>query len=274
MRRVLLLAAWALGWMAACADEAIDPSDSGHYASVNGLRMYYEIHGAGPALLILHGGMCSIPVWPTAIDYFAKDYRVIAPEQMGHGRTADDMSRPFDYHAMAEDTVELLRQLQVTRVYVLGHSDGGVLALDLAIHHPHLVVKLVAAGTNIDPALPPGSTPPSPESVPAFIREAYQRLSPDGPAHWPILVARVAKMWQHQPHLSDAELKGISAPTLIVAGDRDFVSPEYAVSVWRQIPGAELWIAANSNHSLPRHRAALFNEVVDTFFKEPSPEGR
>src|SRR6202161_4214554 len=119
-----------LGWLPAQGADGsaavADSGEGGHYASVHGLRMYYEVHGAGPALLVLHGGMSSIPVWPTAIEYFSKAYEVVAPEQMGHGRTADDMSRLMDYHAMAEDTVELLRQLNIARVYVLGHSDGAI----------------------------------------------------------------------------------------------------------------------------------------------------
>src|SRR5271165_1236109 len=114
------------------------PAEAGHYAAVHGLRMYYEVHGRGPALLVLHGGMCSIPVWPQAIEYFSREYQVVAPEQMGHGRTADDPGRPMDYHAMAEDTAELLSQLGIGRAYVLGHSDGGIVGLDLAINHPGL----------------------------------------------------------------------------------------------------------------------------------------
>ncbi len=268
---------WVMGWLPAQGADGppavADSGEGGHYASVHGLKMYYEVHGAGPAVLVLHGGMSSIPVWPTAIEYFSKAYEVVAPEQMGHGRTADDMSRPMDYHAMAEDTVELLRQLKIARVYVLGHSDGAIVGLDLAIHHPDLVVKLASAGANIDPsaAPKPGQHVGTAADIPAFIREPYERISPDGPTHWPILFARVQKMWQTQPNFTDEELKGIAAPTLIIAGDRDFKPPEYNVAMWRKIPGAELWIAANSTHGLPVRRAALFNEVVDTFFKETPP---
>ncbi len=267
----------ALGWLQAQGADGsptvAGSGEGGHYAAVHGLRMYYEVHGAGPAVLVLHGGMSSIPVWPTAIEYFSKAYEVVAPEQMGHGRTADDMSRPMDYHAMAEDTAELLRQLKIARVYVLGHSDGAIVGLDLAIHHPDLVIKLAAAGADIDhpPAPKPGEHVTTAADIPVFIREPYERISPDGPAHWPILFARVLRMWQTQPNFTDGELKGIAAPTLIIAGDRDFEPPEYVVAMWRKIPGAELWIAANSTHGLPVRRAALFNEVVDTFFKEAPP---
>jgi pimeloyl-ACP methyl ester carboxylesterase len=246
----------------------------GHYAAVHGLRMYYEIHGNGPPLLLLHGGLSSIPVWPEAIAFFSRGYEVIAPEQMGHGRTADDPSRLMDYHAMAEDTVELLRQLRIERVFVLGHSDGGDVGLDLAINHPGLVRKLAVTGANFTPMPPP---PPgeghrmTADHIPKFIREPYERLSPDGPAHWPVLFERVSRMWSTQPNFTPAQLAAITAPTLVIAGDHDFVSPEYTVRLWRAIPGAELWIAANSTHGLPTMRADLFNRIVDGFFHEPVP---
>ena len=98
------------------------------YAAINGLKMYYETHGEGPPLLLLHGGSGSIPEkW---IPFFSPRFRVIAMEQMGHGRTPDLADRPFHYHDMAEDTVELMRHLGVESAAVVGYSDGGVIGLD------------------------------------------------------------------------------------------------------------------------------------------------
>ena len=109
------------------------------YAAANGLNMYYEVHGDGPPLLLLHGGSGSIPEkW---IPFFADRFQVIAIEQMGHGRTADNVDRPFHYHDMAEDTVELMRQLEIEHAVVVGYSDGGIIGLDMAIHHPARVAK-------------------------------------------------------------------------------------------------------------------------------------
>ncbi|MEP6893827.1 MAG: alpha/beta hydrolase [Gaiellaceae bacterium] len=118
------------------------------YAAVNGLNMYYEDHGEGPALLLLHGGSGSIPEkW---IPFFSPPFRVIAMEQMGHGRTADVTERPFHYHDMAEDTVELMRQLGIARAAIVGYSDGGIIGLDMAIHHPGRVTKLAITGACAD----------------------------------------------------------------------------------------------------------------------------
>ena len=95
------------------------------HIAVNGLDMYYEAHGEGPPLLLLHGGSGSIPEkW---IPFFTPQFRVIAHEQMGHGRTADVIDRPFHYHDMAEDTVELMRQLGIESAVVVGYSDGGII---------------------------------------------------------------------------------------------------------------------------------------------------
>jgi pimeloyl-ACP methyl ester carboxylesterase len=116
------------------------------YAAVNGLEMYYEVHGDGTPLLLLHGGSGSIPEkW---LPLFSPHFRVVAPEQMGHGRTGDLVGRAFHYHDMAEDTVELIRRLGVDRAVVVGYSDGGIIGLDIAIHHPELVSKLAVTGAN------------------------------------------------------------------------------------------------------------------------------
>ena len=275
MRAILCFMMCAAGCLSVLGAEAMPSAlaDGGHYASVHGLKMYYEIHGQGRPLLLLHGGLGSIPLWPQAIEYFSKDYRVIAPEQMGHGRTADDPARAMDYHAMAEDTAELLRRLDTQEVYVLGWSDGGDVGLDLAINHPDLVKKLAVSGANFQPDIPatPADTDkPAASDIPSFIREPYERLSPDGAAHWPVLVERVRRMWQTQPNFTPAQLASITASTLVIAGDRDFYSPEYTTKLWRQIPRAHLWIAADSPHDLPISRAPLFNSVVGDFLKEPA----
>ena len=274
MRFFLCFMTWGAGWLSMLGAEVatLALAEGGHYASVHGLKMYYEIHGQGRPLLLLHGGLESIPGWPEAIDYFCKNYRVIAPEQMGHGRTADDPTRAMDYHAMAEDTADLLRQLNLREVYVLGWSDGGDVGLDLAINHPDLVKKLAVSGANYQPdipATPADADKPGPSDFPSSLREAYERQSPDGAAHWPVLVQRVRRMWQTQPNFTAAQLASIKAFTLIIAGDREFYSPEYTIKLWRLIPQAHLWIAADSPHELPRFRAPLFNSVVGDFFNEP-----
>jgi pimeloyl-ACP methyl ester carboxylesterase len=230
------------------------------YVAVNGLNMYYEVHGEGSPLLLLHGGGGSIPEkW---IPYFAPPFRVIAPEQMGHGRTADLVDRPFHYHDMAEDTVELMRQLAIESAVVVGYSDGGIIALDMAIHHPERVTKLAVTGAN---ARFDGYTADNQEYARSFdplsepVSEKYAQLSSDGAEHWPVVLGRLRPMWAAEPSFTNEELQSIEAPTLLVFGDRDIVTPEHAVEMFRTIPGAQLCVVPNAGHgTMPKETVLKF----------------
>jgi pimeloyl-ACP methyl ester carboxylesterase len=249
------------------ANDKADATPGGHYADIHGLHLYYEIAGEGAPLLILHGGLSASPAWPSAVEFFRKNHRIIAPVQMGHGRTADNMSRRMDYHDMAEDTVELLRRLGVTRVDVIGFSDGGDVALDLAIHHPDLIGKAAVSGANRSPdkpALPANVF--KPEDAPA-LREAYVAVSPDGPDHYVTFFHRVTDMWATQPNFTDAELRGIKAHFLVIAGDHDAFSPEATVELWRLIPQAQLWIIPDATHLVPFTKPEIFNAGVERFLQ-------
>jgi pimeloyl-ACP methyl ester carboxylesterase len=178
---------------------------------------------------------------------------VIAPEQMGHGRTADRVDRPFHYHDMAENTVGLMRRLGIESAVVVGYSDGGIIGLDMAIHHPERVTKLALSGANahVDGytteyrnwvhSLDPGSEP---------VPDDYMRLSPDGAKHWPVLLGRLKVMWASEPSFADEELRRIAAPTLVIIGDRDIVKPEHAVEMFRTIPAAQLCVVPNAGHGV------------------------
>ncbi len=180
------------------------------FAAVNGLDMYYEIHGDedGSPLVLLHGGMASTPEkW---IPFFVPEFRVIAPEQMGQGRTADLAERPFHYHDMAEDTVELMRQLGIESASIIGYSDGGIVGLDIAIHHPKRVTKLVVTGAT---ARFDGNTPQTQEFLLQFdpgeepVWDDYAQRSPDGAEHWPAVLGRLKLMWCVEPSFTNEELR-------------------------------------------------------------------
>jgi pimeloyl-ACP methyl ester carboxylesterase len=239
------------------------------YLAVNGLDMYYEVHGDGPPLLLLHGGSGSIPEkW---IPFFTPRFRVIAPEQMGHGRTADLVDRPFHYHDMAEDTVELIHRLGIESAVVFGYSDGGIIGLDMAIHHPELVIKLAVTGAN---ARFEGYTAENQEWARSFdpagqpVSDDYTRLSPDGAEHWPVVLGRLKLMWAGEPSFTNEELESIEAPTLLIVGDRDIVTPEHAVEMFRTIPGAQLCVVPNAGHG------AMPEETVLTFLREEATSAK
>ena len=239
------------------------------HIAVNGLSMYYEVHGDGPPLLLLHGGWGSIPEqW---LPLFTSHFRVIAPEQMGHGRTADRVDRPFHYHDMAENTVELMRRLGIESAVVIGYSDGGIIGLDMAIHHPERVIKLALTGAN---ARFDGYTTEYQNWVHGFdpvsepVSDDYMRLSPDGAKHWPVFLERLKTMWAAEPSFTDEELQRVEAPTLLIIGDRDIVTPEHAVEMFRTIPGAQLCVVPNASHGV------MPAETILTFLREDAIRSR
>jgi pimeloyl-ACP methyl ester carboxylesterase len=190
------------------------------YAAVNSLNMYFEDHGEGAPLLLLHGGSGTAEYFSEAVPYFADRFRVIVVEFMGHGRTGDDGDRWFHYHDMAEDIVEFMRVLGIESASILGYSDGGIVGLDMAIHHPDLVRKLAVTGANsrVD-----GYTAEAQESARTFVAgeapvpEAYARLSPDGADHWPVFLGRLQRMWLVEPSFT-AEQRRELVPRPLDAG--------------------------------------------------------
>ena len=231
------------------------------YAQIDKLRMYYEVYGEGRPLVLLHGGGSTIAEsWPQQIAYFASKHRIIAPEQQGHGHTRD-LDRPLSYVEMADDTAQLLTQLGIRDADVLGWSDGGIVGLILAAHHPELVRRLVVSGANISPSglVPDGLaeiTRPA-EEDPAD-RARYERVSADPPEHYAAFKAKLDDLWRNHPteaELSVADLKKIAAPTLVVAADRDLILLDHTVLIYRSIPNAELLILPGSNHNTFGKRA-------------------
>jgi pimeloyl-ACP methyl ester carboxylesterase len=239
------------------------------YADVNGLHMYYEVTGAGPPLLAMAGGTQSLEMFSDDVELLSKSFTVLSPEQMGHGRTADDTDREFDYHDMAEATYELLVHLGIESTLVYGFSDGGILGLDLAIHHPERVQRLAVSGTNFQvdglrPSTREWILSASGETWPEHLRESYERLSPDGPQHWSDFIERIQRMWLAQPDYSTEELAQITAPTLVIAGDQDAITAEHTVALFRAIQNAQLCIVPNEGHGvLPEETVVSFLTASD-----------
>ena len=267
---LMTVAAGAAGWLGARAPHHGEPAETpaGAYASLHGLRMYYEIHGTGArALLALHGGGGGIEDLDRQIPELAKRYRVIAPEQQGHGRTGD-IDRPLSYHAMAEDTLALLDLLRVDRADCFGWSDGGDVCLDLAMHHPDRIGRVVTSGAN---ARPEGTRP---DAI-AWARRArgvdlvdparYARLSPDPPAHIEIIGRKVLDLWTREPQWTDADLATIRAPVLLIAGEHDMTIRAHTDWMAASIPHAEELIFPGASHHVLREQPAPFNAAVLAF---------
>jgi pimeloyl-ACP methyl ester carboxylesterase len=253
--------------------------DSG-YAAVNGLRMYYEVHGedgghgAGRPLVLLHGGLMTIDLsFGHVLPELAAGRQVIAAELQGHGRTAD-IERDIDLGFLAGDVAGLLDHLGVGRADVLGFSLGGGVALQLALDHPDRVGRLIVMSAGYasdgfhqeisDPAQHATSTRMPTEEDFRQMREAYERLAPD-PGHFEAFAAKTSQAAGHLEGWTAAELGGITAPALLVFGDHDFIRLEHAVQMHELIPGAQLAVLPGATHMGVLRRTDLVVPLVTGF---------
>ena len=244
----------------------------GQYADVEGIHTWYDEHGDGDPLVLLHGGMCTNETWAAQVPAFAERFRVLAPERRGHGHTGD-VDGPLHYADMASDTIGFLEQVVAGPAHLVGWSDGGIIGLLVALRCPDLVRKLVVIGTNYDTAgLAPGvddmlaAMDPVGEEV-AMFRDAHGAHSPDGAEHWPVFFSKFIAMARSEPHIDVAELAAIAAPTLVVVGDDDMVSLEHSVALYRAIPGAELAVIPGTSHAAMLEKPALCNQIVLDFLE-------
>ena len=241
----------------------------GKFANLEDITIYFEEHGEGIPLVLIHGGMGSADDWANQIEEFSRHYRVITFDSRGQGRTTDPQG-PLSYHLMAEDTLRLMDYLQVQSAYIVGWSDGGIIGIDLANHHPDRVLALVAYGANIN-------LDGVQESVIAYIRDSsltalqndqgaeYLRLSPD-PAHLPVIVEKLRTLWLTEPNFTQEELSAIRVPTLIIDGQKEeVVRPDHAAEIAAAIPGAELALLPNVGHYALWQQSAEWNRVVLDF---------
>jgi pimeloyl-ACP methyl ester carboxylesterase len=239
---------------------------------LRGIRLYYELEGAGPPLLLLHGGAGNGMQFSNQRRDFARAHRLIVPDCRAQGRTTDRPG-PLTYHDMAEDMAALLDSLHVQRVDVMGWSDGGAIGLDLAIHHPERIAHLVTFGANFSPE---GLNAPDVEwnrtatadSFGTGTRVSWTALNPE-PQHYREAMDKILDMWRTQPRFTLAELAGIRARTLICVGDHDLIRRDHTDSLVRAIPGAELWVVPGASHSAMLERPDLVNPRVLAFLSQP-----
>jgi len=230
-----------------------------HWTALNNHKLYYETYGSGAPLLLLHGGGGSAQQFSNQIAYFEKTHFIVAPEQIGQGHTPD-VRGPLTYSAMADDTAALLRQLNLKNVDVIGWSDGGILALMLAVRHPELVRRLVVSGANF-----------APEGIPRDELERMRKADEDG--DWERAIdGKLNHMQLVSPtrdELSRELLGKIRSRVLVMAGDRDAIRLEHTVALYHTIPDARLCILPSTGHGTFIERPAWVNPIVQRFFEEP-----
>jgi pimeloyl-ACP methyl ester carboxylesterase len=261
----------------------------GNYAEVNGLEMYYEIHGAGQPLVLLHGAFSAIGTsFGNVLPGLVKTRQVIAFELQGHGRTAD-IDRPMSQEAMADDVAAALRQLGIGEADIFGYSMGAGVALHLVIRHPEVVRKLVLASvtynlSGIHPGLMDGLGEMKPEMMHGSQwHEEYTRIAPD-PDYFPTLFAKKTEMDRNLKDFPAEAIEEIEAPTLLIIGDSDLPRPEHAVEMFRLLgggvfgdtpaglPNSQLAVLPGTSHVTLVQRADLLLAMIPPFLDAPMPE--
>ncbi len=244
--------------------------DSGH-APVNGISMYYEVHGSptGVPLVLLHGGGSTIDVtFGRMLPLLARTRRVIAVEEQGHGRTTD-RAAPVRFETSADDVAALLRHLGIARADLLGFSNGASVGLQVAIRHPELVRSLVFASamTRRDGAqseLWQFMAQADFSTMPRPLKDAFLRVNPDT-AQLRVMHDKDAERMRNFQEVPAALLGSVRARTLILIGDRDIVTPGHAVELTRLIPGARLMV-------VPGGHGDYLGEAVMTARESRQPE--
>ena len=243
----------------------------GEYIQLNDISMYVEQYGKGDPIIFLHGGMGSANSWADQVPVFAKNYRVITPDSRGQARSSDS-SAPLTYHLMAEDIIYLMDKLSLSSAYIVGWSDGGNIAIDLAIHHPDRVKKFVAYGANVNPAglqkhFLDYLRTVSPEQMERDNGSDFLALSPH-PENLPIIAKKIRQMWLAEPNFTTAELAKITTPALIMDGkEEELIRPDHAKEIAAAIPNAKLVMLPNVGHYALFKTPEQWNQAVLSFIK-------
>lgn len=263
----------------------------GQYVNVNGLKMYYEIHGEGQPLVLLHGAFSAIGTsFGKLLPELAKTRQVIAFELQGHGHTAD-IDRPLSYEQMADDTAAALQQLGIEKADFFGYSMGSAVALQVAIRHPKMVRKLVFASVSYKlDGLHPGLMDGLQQMTPNMMygspwHEEYKQIAPR-PEDFDTLFTKVMQMDKDLKDIPDETIAAIQAPALFIIGDSDIVRPEHAVEMFRLFgggimgdtpagpPDSQLAILPGTTHVTLADRADLLLPIIPSFLDKPMPEAK
>jgi pimeloyl-ACP methyl ester carboxylesterase len=259
----------------------------GHYADVNGLHLYYEVHGRDrgtPPLVLLHGAFSATGTsWGELVRPLSRTRQVISVELQGHGHTAD-IDRPMRVEYLADDVAALLDVIDVPKADVYGYSMGAGVAMVLGVNHPAKVNKLVLSSVTFnDSGLYPGHLEMMDQITPEMLKqtpyyEEYARLNPR-PEDFDALVGKIKEMVRHTPQYTPADLAGL-APTLTIVGDSDIVRPAHAVELFLAtgggvngdlggLPNSRLAVLPGTSHTTATVQAEILTPMVTSFLDAP-----
>ena len=235
-------------------------NSAGKYASVNGIRLYYEVHGTGKPLIVLHGGFGTCDTFAALTPTLALNHQVIGVDLYGHGRTALT-ERSMSFERMADDIAGLIEHLGLEQADVLGYSLGGAIALQTAIRHPERVNRLVLVSTPFrrsgwHPEMQTGMASIAPEFfIGTPLHDAYMSVAPE-PDDFPRFVVRMRDMMSRDYDWTE-QVSALKMPTLIIAGDADGLPPSHAVAFFTLLGGGLQDAGWNGEHLIPSQLAIL-----------------
>jgi len=276
MKPLVTCALFALGALSiATGVSGSIPSTTGaHLADVRGHPLYYEVRGSGRPLLLLHGGGASVSSsFSRQLDAFSATHKIIAPEQVGQGHSPA-IHGPLSYTEMMEDTAALLQQLKVEDVDVVGWSDGGILALMLAVKYPQLVHSIVISGTNISPdgLIDAADSSAVATTFKTTLVTTLEKTLDTNPktaaASRENTEEKLQQLWRSAPTVHELNLtllQQLHKPVLVLAGDHDVIKLDHTLQIYRALPHAQLSVLPDTGHATFTQRPEWINPMVLRF---------
>jgi pimeloyl-ACP methyl ester carboxylesterase len=260
---------------------------NGKYVQANGISIHYEEFGSGAPLIVLHGGTSTLEEWKPLVPSFAPHFHVYAVDNRGHGKTDNPLGK-LSYRTMADDVAAFIEALDISHPFVCGYSDGGQIALELAMRYPGLARALVvgAAWYKFSEAyvnaLKGWGFERAGEydfdwvqaNFPQFVEDWKTHHHPDNRDYWKSLLLQISELWLTPLNYTEADFKQIVDPVLILIGDRDGMIPlEDAIEMYQMIPNAELAVLPNTHHlSVVTNPEMLIHIVLDFLMRQGKVE--
>ena len=245
----------------------------GEYVTIDDHPTWVEDTGDGSPVLLLHGGFSNGDSMLTAFEPLGAEFRLVAFDRRGHGRTADT-DAGFHYADMARETIGVLEQVVRGPGHIVGYSDGGNVALLVALERPDLVQSLVLIGANYryDGLVPGAFDDFDPESEMAtHLASSYIERSPDGAEHFPVVMEKSLAMFASEPTMTPEDLTRIPVPALVVVGDDDLMTLEHTCSLYESLGAGQLAVIPGASHLVVDEKPALLNQLVSDFLRSDGP---
>ncbi|MFI9152807.1 alpha/beta fold hydrolase [Streptomyces sp. NPDC053367] len=244
----------------------------GTYVQLGDVRTWYDEHGTGEPLVLLHGGLVDARFFEPNLGALAEHFHVYTPERRGHGHTPD-VPGPITYQLMADDTVAFLEEAVREPADLVGHSDGAFVAMLVAMRRPDLVKRLVMISGGFSKA---GEAAPDMEwdvdAITRFLGPSYAEVSPDGADHFRVVATKIGEMAAKEPNLRAADLAAVTARSLVMSADDDLMTMSHVVEMYDALPNAELAVVPGTSHFLTQEKPHLVNALLlDFLTREPVP---